>query len=391
MFQIPRSVVGGLKKCDHIRWLIFFCVVVIFSVGLVGEAKASWYDSNWGYRKPITISNNTASALTNFQVSVAVTFVASMNIDFSDLRFTASDGTTLLNSWLEAKTNSASATVWVKIPSIPASDSATIYMYYGNGNATDASNIDNTFLFGDDFPGTSLDTDTKWSVKTGGFGGEPTVSGGIMSLTTYLNGIDSKTFTLPGDTILEASVKIGNAATWGRALGAVTDNAANKPNILFFFPDVAAGVELSSDLGSSRIVAASRDDQNSDSTTVTNHDDSYHRYVIKYTESSQADYYYDNTQATINTAGAVPPATRELHPSFQFNQADSGADQGIFADWIFVRKYASADPSVSTGSEQTSGQGVPEFKTWVWALTMLISLGFIYHFHRQIAASSRGV
>ena len=75
-----------------------------------------------------------------------------MKADFSDIRFTDSDGTTLINYWLESETDSTSATFWVKIPSIPAAPStATIYMYYGNSAATSASNGDNTFEFFDDF------------------------------------------------------------------------------------------------------------------------------------------------------------------------------------------------------------------------------------------------
>ena len=36
--------------------------------------------------------------------------------------------------------NSASSTVWVKVPSIPANGSSDIYMYYGNNAVSDASN-----------------------------------------------------------------------------------------------------------------------------------------------------------------------------------------------------------------------------------------------------------
>ncbi|RLF66849.1 MAG: hypothetical protein DRN30_01385 [Thermoplasmata archaeon] len=54
------------------------------------------------------------------------------------------------------------ATIWVKVPSIPASGTATIYMYYGNPDATSESNGDEVFDFFDDFDGTELDT-SKWS------------------------------------------------------------------------------------------------------------------------------------------------------------------------------------------------------------------------------------
>jgi len=60
--------------------------------------------------------------------------------DFGDIRFTASDGTTELEHWLEEKVNSDYALFWVKIPNIPADpDTITIYVFYGKDDATSAS------------------------------------------------------------------------------------------------------------------------------------------------------------------------------------------------------------------------------------------------------------
>jgi len=65
-----------------------------------------------------------------------------MRSDCGDIRFTDSDATTLLNYWIESGCNSASTKIWVKVPSIPASSTKTIYVYYGNPSATSASNGD---------------------------------------------------------------------------------------------------------------------------------------------------------------------------------------------------------------------------------------------------------
>ena len=59
------------------------------------------------------------------------------------------------------------AIVWVKFDSIAASPgSSYFYMYYGNESAVSASDGEATFLFFDDFPGSSIDTD-KWDGDTG--------------------------------------------------------------------------------------------------------------------------------------------------------------------------------------------------------------------------------
>jgi len=60
--------------------------------------------------------------------------------------------------------------LWVKVPSIPAGSTKTIYMYYGNPSATPMSNGDNTFIFFDDFNDNSLDL-AKWQTGSGGYGG----------------------------------------------------------------------------------------------------------------------------------------------------------------------------------------------------------------------------
>ncbi len=117
--------------------------------GLPGYAK----------RQPITI--NSASALTDYQVKLTVAYDTDMQPDFDDLRFTSSDGTTELSYWLESKTDSTSAIVWVKTPTLASGDN-TLYLYYGNASATTASNGDNVFSFFDGFDGTSLDA-AKWT------------------------------------------------------------------------------------------------------------------------------------------------------------------------------------------------------------------------------------
>jgi hypothetical protein len=88
-----------------------------------------------------------------------LSYEPSMRADFGDLRFTnASDSP--LDYWLESKTDSVSATVWVEVDDIAASDDTLIYMYYGNPAASSASDGDDTFIFFDDFSGDL----SKWNV-----------------------------------------------------------------------------------------------------------------------------------------------------------------------------------------------------------------------------------
>jgi len=69
-----------------------------------------------------------------------------MRSDCGDIRFTDSDAQTLLSYWIESGCNSVSTRIWVKVPSIPASSTKTIYVYYGNSGATSTSNFNGTFV-----------------------------------------------------------------------------------------------------------------------------------------------------------------------------------------------------------------------------------------------------
>ena len=73
--------------------------------------------------------------------------------DFGDIRFTASDGVTQLNYWMQSCTVGVSATFWVKIADNLSGASSTIYLYYGNPSATTTSNGAAVWTLFDDFEG----------------------------------------------------------------------------------------------------------------------------------------------------------------------------------------------------------------------------------------------
>lgn len=118
-----------------------------------------WLNENWAKRRPITINNsNNSNTLENYQVQVNVAYDDDMRADFGDLRFCDNDGVTELSYWIENYSENSNAAVWVKVPSIPANDNHTIYMYYGNSYAETGSDGSAVFEFFDNF-----DNSTKFS------------------------------------------------------------------------------------------------------------------------------------------------------------------------------------------------------------------------------------
>ena len=114
--------------------------------------------SGWSKRQAITITGGADGSQVDFQLKLTIAYDSDMLSDFSDLRFTDADGTTLIDAWLEDKTDGVSADVWVEFPTTPANGvEQTYYMYYGKADALDDWDISATaYKLGDDFD--TLDT-----------------------------------------------------------------------------------------------------------------------------------------------------------------------------------------------------------------------------------------
>ena len=125
---------------------------VLIALTAPAVADPGWL-AGWSYREPVNISSS--SALTDYQVLVTVDtasliFDNKMQLDGDDIRFTDSEGTTLLNYWIESGIDTDTTKIWVNVPSV-STTGTTIYMYYGNTGASSVSNGTATFEFFDDF------------------------------------------------------------------------------------------------------------------------------------------------------------------------------------------------------------------------------------------------
>ena len=135
-----------------------------------------YYDTSWGweyYQKGSVDSTSCCGNLSGYQVQLDLHYGSGSsngrdvylnngsNSDFSDVRFTEGDGTTLLGYWIEDYTENDSATVWVNFSTISTSGT-DFYIYYGNPNASPISDGDDTFIFFDDFDDGEIDTN-KWT------------------------------------------------------------------------------------------------------------------------------------------------------------------------------------------------------------------------------------
>jgi len=180
-------------ECGQIRWDDSVCY-------LHEQVSYRWRADNgieilgdWTKKKSIPIVNSSSNNLTDYQVKIKVGYNAtsSANVDcsgncqtdFDDIRFVSSDEKSVLSYWRESYTTSSIAVFWVKVPSLPANSTTTIYMYYGNVLANSESSGENTFIFFDDFSGdlskwTSLSNATTTATTSAHYGSRVMSLGG---------------------------------------------------------------------------------------------------------------------------------------------------------------------------------------------------------------------
>ena len=126
-------------------------------------------DGCWTRRSPMTITGFQQ----NYQTRLTIPYDIDMLAGFDDIRFVDTSAGTELPYWIESKTDSVSAVVWVK-----TGMNNTIYLYYGNSTATSSSNGSAVFDFFDDFSGTALDP-ARWTAT-----GSASVANGALRVDT---------------------------------------------------------------------------------------------------------------------------------------------------------------------------------------------------------------
>jgi len=108
------------------------------------DTYSLWTDPAWTRMKLMTITNNAGESLYNYAVHLVVNYDSDMRLDYGDLRFKhEGSGDVLLNYWME-NYDASSASVWVKIPSIPTGNS-TMYLFYGNPSVASQSDFYGVF------------------------------------------------------------------------------------------------------------------------------------------------------------------------------------------------------------------------------------------------------
>lgn len=123
------------------KMLILSLILILCTVP-VGATE--WHSDNRTKRILLTVDNSD-EMLTDYQLMKNITYDGDMQADFDDLLFFNESGE-VVPHWIESKTDSSTADVWLKIPLISTTEGAKVLMYYGNTTVSNTSNGVDTFI-----------------------------------------------------------------------------------------------------------------------------------------------------------------------------------------------------------------------------------------------------
>ncbi len=280
-----------------------------------------------GRRRAITV--NSAAGLTNHQVSITVPYAAPMRSDFGDIRF-FDNNLTPIPYWVESYTLSGTAKVWLKIPSLSAGAN-TVHLVYGNSSLTSASNGNAVFEFFDDFDAFNASKWTQGVIAATG-GTNWTYFGGRL-LGGNTNRTQTSVPVFNGNLILESRVYETVAVPNGFTSSGFHENTGNVLSILSH-----AGTTFC------------RNDAawpNFGAFTSVNQ---WTRDLIQATGASS---FVSRTGETSGSVSAFYSNSGLSNEGIRLGARgdNSATDQNFGAqwDWIFVRKFAVSQPTVSVG------------------------------------------
>jgi hypothetical protein len=327
------------------RKVIFLMIILslLASVTSVHADTSNWWNTDWGYRNTIFI-NNVITNLTNYQVAINVSYNSSMKNDFSDIRFI--DNTTELSYWLQEKVDSQWAYFWVKIPYLNASQQKIIHMYYGNPLESSKSNIQNVMIIGDDFNDDTFDLG-RWNYDT--TCGEIIELNGVLNLSctgqSDVHNVVLSVNKTVSDGVLEARIIYNSKNNIGG--NQYHTLALSSSDSAIFWWNNEAGVWIYDTSSSVYAVYQSRSMSSYIDTFDTNgyQGQNWQEYKIVRKQYYFNNFYKDkdlkyNHMTNLFSGDSriiLSTETGAIPPSSNFWTA---------YDWVFVRSYASFEPSV---------------------------------------------
>ncbi|WP_406658140.1 DUF2341 domain-containing protein [Methanolobus sp. ZRKC2] len=288
-------------------------------------------ESDFTSNKIITISPSSDGTLTDYQMSFAISYEPEMQSDFDDLRLTDENGV-LLPYWIEEKTDSTSAKVWVKVPVIDGTNGATIRMYYGNSTVSSAENGEDVFEFFDDFDGTSLNA-SKWFVNLQS-GGSFSVSNSILYLNNPVEVFSTQVFdsSTPYEVVFDS--RLDNLAYGCSHIGFMDPTLSNMSSLYHY----RTGRYYTRSINN----GSSKTNQWPD---IEGIEGEYHKWYIQWNSGSNVSTSIENGNV-YSVVENVTAAPLNVGISTRLDTIYDH-DSKVWTDWVYVRKCTENEPEYS--------------------------------------------
>ncbi|AEF96507.1 DUF2341 domain-containing protein [Methanotorris igneus] len=300
---------------------------------------SGWSLKDWDYRKMIIIHENSGKNLTDYQVLIKLN---SSNFNFSkaksdgsDIRFTYLNTTTNteknISYWIEYwNSTSENASIWIKVPYIPANGDAIIYIYYGNSEATNESNGDVVFDYFDN--GSKVST---WNVNSSA--GENQSDGNpAPSYYAYANSYMYKNVNLTTNKIITFNVKTNGSG-----------------DFYFLCNNTGGGQKYTIGLGGNYISGFANTTSWTVGDTPSNGfnamSDTWYKFGIVINETKATLYYEQTTDSSpelpANTNGMYTISNNGGYIGL------AGHNETTWWDNIIIRKYTNPEPTVNISNQ----------------------------------------
>ena len=245
-----------MAKIGFVIVFLFISLIGIVSFSPDVFAADAWCnlstcDSDWSFRKKITIDNTKVSGTSHTDFAVLISLSSDTDLNSSnvqsageDIRFTNEDGSAVLSYEIESFSNDGTdgtLVAWVEIPTLSGTADTVLYMYYGNSGASSTANAANVWdsnyvavyhmnqtTFGAD---TTLDSTSN--NNDGSPGGNPVAesSGQIDGAVDFdsndqISIDDDASLDITGTITLEAWVKTSTGGLYPMLISKGTTNTA---------------------------------------------------------------------------------------------------------------------------------------------------------------------
>ena len=132
--------------------VVFLAITLLAPIQLVGKVQAPtepWWNTDWQYRKMITINHlKVAADLTYFPVLISLTdtdLASKTQTNGYDIVFIDDSGSKLAHEIESFNRGAGTLIAWVNVPSLSSISDTILYIYYGNPSATNQQDVTGTW------------------------------------------------------------------------------------------------------------------------------------------------------------------------------------------------------------------------------------------------------